>query len=73
MLTNFSMHLELLSGVQVQGRSCVHGMLTNHGEEHIKHADRRVEVNHYLRVLLMEREEGLLRVNLQKFIFLDTN
>ena len=30
--------------------------------QHMKHADRRVEVYHYLRVLLMEREEG----NLQK-------
>ena len=36
--------------------------------QHIKHADRRVEVYHYLRVLLMEREEELLRVNLKKFL-----
>ena len=32
MLTSFSMHLELFLGVQVQGRLCVHGMLTDHGE-----------------------------------------
>ena len=36
--------------------------------QHIPHNDRRVEVYHYLRVLLMEREEGAFRVNLQKFL-----
>ena len=42
--------------------------------QYIKQNEKRIKIYHYLRVLLMERDETAFRVNLQKFLtFLDEN
>ena len=42
--------------------------------QHIGANDRRIEIYHYLRVLLMESDQAAFRVQLQQFLtFLDEN